>query len=459
MANRAEADQVPFPRVSDRSPTSRRNPLPEGTLAIGAGLIIAGLSAYGFLSVSRRALGEDDFASISLLWFTTFILAPGFFLPVEQEVGRALAHRRALGQGGLPVARKAAGLGLGLVLGIGSIILVLSPWLANELFHGYWSLVGCLLLSFVTYATAHFTRGVFAGSGRFGPYGVVMGAEGVIRLVLSVALFVAGVEAVGLYGLLVGIPPLVAVAVALRRQRLRGPQGLLQDGPPAAWAEISQNLGWLLAGSALMAALLNAGPLAASLLAGEDDRALVSEFAAGVLIARVPLFLFQAVQAALLPKLARLAAQGQISEFVVGFRRLMAVVVSVGVVGVSGAFLLGPWAVEVFFTEELSRRTLTLLALSSALYMVALAMAQAIIALQGHARVALGWLVGMVAFVTVTALSASDLLLRVELGLVAGSGAAAASFALSLRSRLRRRLPAITEASVIEAMVEAPMEP
>jgi O-antigen/teichoic acid export membrane protein len=42
-----------------------------------------------------------------------------------------------------------------------------------------------------------------------------------------------------------------------------------------------------------------------------------------VLLARVPLFLFQAVQAALLPRLARLAAEGEIDEFRAGFRRLM----------------------------------------------------------------------------------------------------------------------------------------
>ncbi len=63
------------------------------------------------------------------------------------------------------------------------------------------------------------------------------------------------------------------------------------------------------------AALLNAGPIAANLLAKPGQDRLVSEFSYAVLVARVPLFLFQAVQAALLPKLARLAAQGQFDDF------------------------------------------------------------------------------------------------------------------------------------------------
>ena len=39
-----------------------------------------------------------------------------------------------------------------------------------------------------------------------------------------------------------------------------------------------------------------------------------------------------------------------------------------------------------------------MLALGSACYMVALALAQAVIALKGHALVALGWIIGVVAF-------------------------------------------------------------
>ena len=100
---------APWPRgATTFTRVAQRNPLPEGTLAVGAGLIISGLATYGFCRITGRVLGEDAFAPVGLLWFLTFILAPGFFLPVEQEVGRALAHRRALGQGARPVVRRAA---------------------------------------------------------------------------------------------------------------------------------------------------------------------------------------------------------------------------------------------------------------------------------------------------------------------------------------------------------------
>ena len=47
---------------------------------------------------------------------------------------------------------------------------------------------------------------------------------------------------------------------------------------------------------------------------------LVTQFAYGVLLARIPLFMFQAVQAALLPRLSRLAARGELGEFRAGLR-------------------------------------------------------------------------------------------------------------------------------------------
>ena len=70
-------------------------------------------------------------------------------------------------------------------------------------------------------------------------------------------------------------------------------------------------------------------------------------------------------------------------------------------------------------------------------YMLALATAQAVIALQGHALVALGWTVGVIAFVLGTWLSSDNVFKRIEIGLVVSSTAALVAFALSLRHRLR----------------------
>jgi hypothetical protein len=93
----------------------------------------------------------------------------------------------------------------------------------------------------------------------------------------------------------------------------------------------------------------------------------------------------------------------------------MGVVLAVGVLGTAGAFVLGPWALRLVYDVDLSGRTLAMLSLSSALYMLALATAQAVIALQGHALVAVGWLIGVVTFLLGTWLSADEVFRRIEI--------------------------------------------
>ncbi len=77
------------------------------------------------------------------------------------------------------------------------------------------------------------------------------------------------------------------------------------------------------------------------------------------------------------------------------------------------------------------------MAAASAAYMLALALSQALIALSGHARAALGWLAAIVAMAVIIAMG-SDLLLRVELGLVGGSVVAMGMMAVLLGLSIRR---------------------
>jgi len=244
------------------------------------------------------------------------------------------------------------------------------------------------------------------------------------------------------------------VFLALRREK-----NLYEPGPEAPWGEVSSNLGWLLAGSVLAAFMVNAGPIAVTILATPDQKSLAGKFTTSTVIARVPLFLFQAVQASLLPKLAALVGAGRFVDFRAGLRRLLTAVSGLGVAAVVGAFLIGPLVVRILFGPDydLGRRNLTMLAASSALYMVAITMSQAIIALHGHARVAIGWAVGVVVFVVVTALG-NDLLLRVEMGLVVGSAASVLALWLLLRSLMKRGgVP--DEESLVEAFQDLPLEP
>lgn len=432
---------------------SPRTPLPEGTIPVGAALLVAGVATFAFFKVGTWAVGGDEaFKPISSLWFATFALAPGFFLPLEQELGRALSHRRAVGDGGAPVVRRVVQLGLILATIVVVVMLAASPLITSDFFDGSWWMFFALVVAFAAYAPAHLARGVCSGSGRFRAYATVMGADGVVRIVLCVVLAVIGISSAAAYGFAVAAAPLVGVAIVYLRGELRA-----DPGPESSWAEVTPNLGWLLLGSVFMASLLNAGPLATTLLADDSDDALVSQFSKGVLLARIPLFMFQAVQAALLPRLSRLAARNQYDEFRNGLRQLLMVVVAVGVVGTVGAFVLGPWAIEKVYDADLSGRTLAMLALGSACYMMALALAQAVIALKGHALVAVGWIIGVITFLVTTWLASDDLFKRVEIGLLVSSATSMAVFALALRNRLASGAQP-DEGSLLEALIDQPLE-
>jgi O-antigen/teichoic acid export membrane protein len=434
-------------------PAPTRTPLPEGTLPVGIALLIAGVATYAFFKVGTVAVGgTKEFAPIASMWFAVFALAPGFFLPLEQELGRALSHRRAVDEGGRPIVTKVVRLGAILMAIVTMVILMASPLIASSLFKGDWFMVVALIAAFAAYAPAHMARGICSGSGRFTEYAIVLGSDGIVRIVLCVALAVVGVSAAGAYGLAIAISPLFAVAYVYRRGALQ-----TEVGPTAEWSEVTPNLGWLLVGSVCAAGLLNAGPITASLLSSDAEDSLVSEFSYGVLLARIPLFLFQAVQAALLPRLSRQAARGEFAEFRSGLKRLMLVVLAVGVVGTAGAFVLGPWALRIVYDADLSGRTLAMLSLSSAIYMLALATAQAVIALQGHALVALGWVSGAVGFVLGAWLSSDQVFQRIEIGLVVSSMMALGSFALALRHQLRTGAEPNAD-SMMDAITDMPFE-
>src|SRR5690606_22776757 len=160
---------------------------------------------------------------------------------------------------------------------------------------------------------------------------------GVVRPIGAVVLAVAGVVAVGWWGAVVVVAPFVAAAATLSGQR-----GLLTPGPEAPWAELTRALGWLLLGSTSTALLINGGVLAVELLATPEQEAAAGVFLSGLLVARIPLFFFQAVLASLLPKLSHLVGRQLYGEFGAALQRLVVAVLAVGAVAVVVALAIGP---------------------------------------------------------------------------------------------------------------------
>jgi O-antigen/teichoic acid export membrane protein len=436
---------------------ARKLPVPEGTYAVGLGLIVSGITAYGFQILAFRGLTKTDYAALNGLWILLFVVSPGFFLPLEQEVGRAVADRRARGIGGGPVIRKAAWASAALTVGL---VVFTIAWaavfpLVDRLFHGQGVLLVCFLVGLATYAVQFLTKGALSGNGRFGPYGMILASEGVIRVIPLMLLVAMGNDDLVWYGLALAVPPVLAVLVSLR-----GQHGLMPPGPDAEWSELSTNLTLLFLGSLTAQALSYWAALAGIVLAdGRAQREMVADFIVGFFIARIPILLFQAVQAALLPKLAGLAGSDRLADFRSGLSKLVVIVVGVGALGIVGGITVGPTVGKVLFGSKfnLDRIDLGLLCAGSAAFILALTLAQALIALQGHARALVAWLIGLATAVLVTAVSTTDLFRRVEYGFLAGCAAAALVMAALLLGRMRDVQPE-SLSLLVEQIEHEPLE-
>jgi len=397
-----------------------------GMLSVAVGLGIFGAATYGFLGFAGQALGTEQFAPLGVLWTLLNALGIGLFLPFEQELGRVTAMRRARGEGNRSYARSVAKVALALLGIFSAVALVGGPFLSSRLLAGHGELVVLLVLAMAGMAASYLVRGLLSGQGRFGRYGAQLAVDGVLRVAAAGVLLASGVENVAAYALVLFVSPVVAVLVTTPRLSVLTRPG----GPDVAGPAVVRAVATLLGASVLSQLLANAGPIIVAYLASPAEKAVSSQFLAALVIARVPLFLFAAVQAVFLPGRAGLVSAGDGR----GFRRRVDVVavgtLVIGALGVLAVWLLGPSLVPLLFGPEFSidRAVITLIAVSGALFMLAQVAAQALLALHADRVVVAGWGAGLAALVLAAAVP-GGLATRAAWALVVGSAAALALLA------------------------------
>jgi len=380
--------------------------------------------------------------------------------PLEQEVARAVSDRRERGIGPAPVIHRAVTIGVTFSLLVVVISLLVRSAVPDRWFGGSSALTFAFVIGLCGFCAGHLSRGVLSSHRRFGAYARFFSFDGASRVALAGLVALVGWNTAGAFGFVMAIALFIGVAGALVGQK-----DLLEPGPPAPWSELTTKLGWLLLGTGSISLLVQGGTLAVDYLATPDQQAAAGVMLNGLTTARIPLFVFQAILASLLPKLSRLAAAGQFDDFVASLRGLVLTILGFGVVATLVAGLLGPAAISfVYGTSKasvavapvsLSGRDLALLAAAFIMIMATICLDQALIALNGHSRMALGWMVALGTFAVVIFLG-SDLFLRVELGLLAASVVAFVWMSAFLAERLRHhaRMRAVDHA---EALAELPM--
>lgn len=403
-----------------------------GATPLLIGLAVQAATTYLYLVIAGQTLGAARFGAISGLYLVLTGTATGLFAPLEQEVTR----RRGWERGGEPhdptLLRRAVVLGLFTSALAAAAFLVAWPITLDLLGGQHWLLVS-LLIALPGYACWFAVRGELSGARRLRRYGVQLALDGVIRLLGGLVLAASGHATTAGFGLLFAVSPWLTVAITWTRGRPH----------PQASAERGHRLGShfaLLVLSALAAQLvINAGPAIINVVSSPSERETAGVYLAALVVIRVPVFLFTAVQPAFLPALAQLSRAGRRAEFA----RLLGTVLLVlgaGTVMVSvGATVLGPWAITWLFDfhEPLSRLVYLLLTLSVGLFLVATILAQALLGLGRHGLVAAGWLSALLGLTAGTFYpgSAVD---RANCALLAGAAVATVVLAGLLARELSR---------------------
>ena len=381
--------------------------------AVGAGYLVLGGAGYLFLAVASRTFDDVAYSALASVYLLVNIIGPGLFAAVEQETSRHVSTGLARGEDVRPVIRRLGVLSAGLFAGIAVVTLALSPVLLPDVLHGDgWLLVGLLLAS-GSYAVVSVTRGSFGGRRAFGRYGTSVGTEGGVRLAASVGLaglVAAGVISVGgssgaaRYGLLFCVAPLIAVAVTGTWfvRDLRRSSGVAV--PVQAFGPLAKGVGLLTVAWGLSLAIANAAPVVVNALVPDSDAATAAAFASAVVLARIPLFVFQGAQSLVLPSFARAAAKadadGDASALRHAVRPALLLVGAVGVVALAGSAVLGHWAGRLAFgpTFTSSNAVITALMLGTVAGMAVQIVQPALLALGRHRWVAGGWILGALVF-------------------------------------------------------------
>ena len=303
----------------------------DGDRWLAGGIIAGTLLAYVFQLVGGRLLGPDAFAPVSVLWTLMFLTGTIGLTPVEQYVAReATAGRRVLTRGS-----RAIGAVVALTALAAGTFVTLTR---DALFLGEAGFVVLGVLVVAAMAPLFLARGLAIGQRRFDLYGLMLGLEGVGRLVVGgLGLLIVG-GPVGLaWGVALG-PALALLVPTFRFERhatLPPAGGAGRFLAPYIGASGASQL--LLAGAPLAVAALGAGPATISIV-----------FVTFTLF-RAPVTIVYLVQGRLLNLLVRLGLAGDTAALT-RIRRSIELggLVAVALAGVTG-WLLGPGVVGLLY--------------------------------------------------------------------------------------------------------------
>jgi O-antigen/teichoic acid export membrane protein len=184
--------------------------------------------------------------------------------------------------------------------------------------------------------------------------------------------------------------------------------------------------------------LASGGVVLAGLMGG--TKAQVGLLGAALIFTRIPQYVMSPVIGALLPHASRALSTGGRAALDRFALRAAGVVGGVGVLMISGAWLLGEWGLKLFAGRafEAENTLLATLAALAAFYLLSETLNQALFALGRGRLAAAGWVVGLLSAALCVLVLRTDLIERISLSLVVGAAVAAGAqviFYLAARGR------------------------
>lgn len=429
-------------------------------MALAVGTVLVGAAGYAFVALAGHLYGPSEAAAVATLYMVVNILGPGVFLALEQEAGRRAAHAVAVGRSVREAVAWTAIRGVGLLAAVLFALVLCAPFLVDDALAGRSGLVAVAAVTTALTATMSLVRGVLAGLEDFGGYAASLGAEGLGRLVLVGAAWIAGPVPVTWYAAIfaagTGCSALVGALCASRRRTASGRPPLGSADSVVRGVAATGDSGSLRGGlpSLALATLLTyviANLSVVIVTTRLQDAALAAAFAAGLLLARMPLFVFSPVQAFLLTALTDAAARAQRRRFRGIVRGGLAVALAFGTAGFLGVVGFGGWVLRELFGTRVPLPAVTLLCLvgSTVLLMGAQVLHAALVARGRHRSVAASWTAGAAVLVAVLSSPADPVVVS-----VLAQALAAATVLVGMAWALSRSVRAPEHAGIPAAAVE-----
>lgn len=384
---------------------------------VGAASLVAAAAGYLVLWLGARVLTIEQNADFLTFWSLLFFCF-GALGGLQNETTR-LVHLTGGGTG--PASPPGDGTGprvlrAGLLVGGALAVLLLATaplWAGAVLGDDPWPLVAVVAVSVVAFAGHAAVAGGLAGSGAWAAYARLVGAESVVRLVLT---GIAAAVGLGVAGLAAGAGFAAATWLGFTAvPAVRRVRGLRVGVPGRAFASTTAQA---MAGTAASAALV----VGFTVLLRVTTPADVYEGAAPLIMAiqltRAPLLIpLNAYQGVAITHFLAHREQGARPLL-----RVAAAIVAVGAVGAGAAALLGPWLMATVLGADyrVDGGVLAALTASAAALALLTLTGAAVLALGRHRAYATGWVTATVVSAAVLLVAPGSVELRAVLSLAAG---------------------------------------